>query len=46
MTWNSPTDKVCPQCGSTLFLTKGKNGTYVCEKEGCGYKEAARKETK
>lgn len=46
MTWNTPTDKVCPQCGSTLFRTKGKNGAFVCEKEGCGYREEAAKESK
>ncbi len=46
MTWNTPTDKVCPKCGSTLFLKKGRNSMYLCEKEGCGYKEPAAKETK
>lgn len=46
MTWNTPTDRVCPQCGSTLFRTKGKNGAFVCEKEGCGYKEEAEKKAK
>ena len=39
MTWNLPTDKPCPQCGSTLFSKKGRYPTLVCEKEGCGYSE-------
>lgn len=46
MTWNTPSDKICPQCGSTLFLKKGRNSMYVCEKEGCGYQEPAAKEAK
>lgn len=39
MTWNLPTDKICPNCKSTLFSTKGKSPTLLCEKEGCGYTE-------
>ena len=46
MTWNTPTEKTCPRCGSTLFLKKGRNSAYICEKEGCGYQEAAVKEAK
>jgi len=46
MTWNTPTDRVCPKCGSALFLKRGRNSMYVCEKEGCGYQEAVEKETK
>lgn len=37
MTWDLPTDKKCPDCGSTLFQKGGKNGSLVCHKEGCGY---------
>ncbi len=37
MTWNIPTEELCPQCQSTLFQKGGKSGKLVCEKEGCGY---------
>ena len=37
MTWNVPTEELCPQCNSTLFQKGGKSGKLVCEKEGCGY---------
>ncbi|MFV0353146.1 MAG: type I DNA topoisomerase [Oscillospiraceae bacterium] len=37
MTWDEPTDEVCPQCKSTLFKKGGKNGVLRCLKEGCGY---------
>lgn len=37
MTWDLPTDKKCPDCGSTLFQKGGKNGSLVCHKEDCGY---------
>ena len=39
MTWNKPTDKLCPQCGATLFTAKGRNPGLLCEREGCGYTE-------
>ncbi len=37
MTWNTPLEEKCPQCGLTLFQKGGKSGYIVCEKEGCGY---------
>ena len=37
MTWDLPTEEVCPKCGSTLFQKGGKNGMLICHKEGCGY---------
>ena len=40
MTWNTPTKKTCPKCGSTLFK---HTGNLICEKEGCGYEEAIKK---
>lgn len=40
MTWDTPTDKICPSCGATLFKHAGK---LVCAKEGCGYEEAIKK---
>ena len=42
MTWDKPTDEVCPQCGKSLFKKKG--GIVECLNEGCGYtKKSARK---
>ena len=44
MTWNEPTDQLCPQCGKTLFK---KRGMLLCETEGCGYEQkVARKSRK
>ncbi len=42
MTWDKPTDEICPQCGKSLFKKKG--GVVECLNEGCGYtKKSARK---
>ncbi|MDR3313603.1 MAG: type I DNA topoisomerase [Oscillospiraceae bacterium] len=35
VTWNTPTDETCPQCGKTIFL-KGKSAK-CCLGEGCGF---------
>jgi DNA topoisomerase-1 len=35
VTWHTPTEDVCPQCGKTLFMQRG--GTLCCLHEGCGY---------
>lgn len=35
MTWDKPTDELCPKCGKSLFKRKG--GLTVCLNEGCGY---------
>lgn len=45
MTWDLPTDQVCPKCGKSLFKKKG-NILYCPDKEGCGYEVAAPKSTK
>ena len=37
MTWDVPTDKICPNCDSTLFQKGGKSGMLICHKQGCGY---------
>ena len=43
MTWDMPSDEVCPKCGKSLFKRKG-NVLYCPNKEGCGFtKSAARK---
>ncbi len=36
MTWDEPTKDVCPDCGKTLFKTKGKRH---CLNDGCGYEK-------
>lgn len=45
MTWDLPTDQVCPKCSKSLFKKKG-NILYCPDKEGCGYEVAAPKSTK
>ena len=45
MTWDLPTDQVCPKCVKSLFKKKG-NILYCPDKEGCGYEVAAPKSTK
>ncbi len=37
MTWDTPTDKVCPKCGKTLFRHAAKQ--LICLNEACGYTE-------
>jgi len=39
MTWDKPTDDICPECGKSLFKRKG--GLLVCLNEGCGYEKKA-----
>ncbi len=36
MTWDMPTDEVCPQCGKSLFRRRG-NELYCPDTEGCGF---------
>ena len=40
MTWDSPSDDVCPKCGKSLFRRKG-NVLYCPDKEGCGFTKPA-----
>ncbi|MCR5040751.1 MAG: type I DNA topoisomerase [Clostridia bacterium] len=35
VTWDKPSSGVCPDCGSSLFTTRG--GVTHCLREGCGY---------
>ena len=35
MSWEEPTDKTCPACGSTLFKKSTKGAQPHCIKEGC-----------
>ncbi len=38
VTWNQPTDKRCPQCGSSMAVKhRGQRESVLCLKEGCGY---------
>ena len=39
MTWDKPTDELCPQCGKSLFKRKG--GLLVCLDEKCGFEKKA-----
>ena len=42
MTWDMPTDEVCPECGKSLFKKKG--GVLCCpDTEGCGFTKSSRK---
>ena len=36
MTWDLPSDEVCPKCGKSLFRKKG-NILYCPDTEGCGF---------
>lgn len=40
MTWDTPSDDVCPKCGKSLFRKKG-NVLYCPDKEGCGFTKPA-----
>lgn len=42
MTWDIPSDEVCPRCGKSLFRRKG-NVLYCPDTEGCGFTKPARK---
>ncbi len=39
MTWDKPTDEICPECGKSLFKRKG--GLLVCLDEKCGFEKKA-----
>ncbi len=43
MTWDDPTAQNCPECGKTLFRTRGK---LHCLNEGCGYEKATTRRKK
>ena len=41
MTWDSPTKKVCPQCGGVVYRHYTKEDKrYLCHKPDCGWSEA------
>ncbi len=40
MTWDLPSDEVCPKCGKSLFRRKG-NVLYCPDKDGCGFTKPA-----
>lgn len=42
MTWDAPTDEVCPKCGKSMFKKRG-GVLYCIDKENCGYEEAPKK---
>ncbi len=44
MTWDKPTDEICPQCNKSLFKRKG--GILACLNEGCGYEKKAERKRK
>lgn len=39
MTWDMPTQEICPNCSSSLFRKGGAKGRLVCHKQGCGYEK-------
>ena len=41
VSWSEPSAEICPECGCTLFIKKGKKPGLYCVKEGCGYKKDA-----
>ena len=36
MTWDAPSDEICPRCGKSLFRRRG-NILYCPDTEGCGF---------
>ncbi|MGN0536283.1 MAG: type I DNA topoisomerase [Eubacterium sp.] len=36
MTWDAPSDEICPKCGKSLFKRRG-NILYCPDTEGCGF---------
>jgi len=40
MTWNAPTEELCPNCATPLFKKSGKDKKVLCEKPDCGYEKA------
>ncbi len=44
MTWDKPTDDLCPQCGKSLFKRKG--GIVACLNEDCGFEKKAERKRK
>ena len=44
MTWDKPTDDLCPQCGKSLFKRKG--GIVACLNEACGFEKKAERKRK
>lgn len=45
MTWDAPSDEVCPKCGKSLFKRKG-NVLYCPDTEGCGFTKPILKKKK
>ena len=45
MTWDVPSDEVCPRCGKSLFRRKG-NVLYCPDTEGCGFTKPATRKKK
>ena len=44
MTWDTPTSEACPQCGKTLFKSRGS--VIKCLADGCGYERKASRSKK
>lgn len=45
MTWDIPSDEVCPKCGKSLFKRRG-NVLYCPDTEGCGFTKPAPRKKK
>lgn len=45
MTWDVPSDEVCPRCGKSLFRRKG-NVLYCPDTESCGFTKPATRKKK
>ncbi len=41
MTWDAPSDEICPKCGKSLFRRRG-NVLYCPDTEGCGFTKSSR----
>ena len=45
MTWDAPSEEICPHCGKSLFKRKG-NILYCPDTEGCGFTKPAPRKKK
>ncbi len=45
MTWDAPSDEICPKCSKSLFRRRG-NVLYCPDTEGCGFTKPALKKKK
>ena len=43
ISWDEPVGEICPNCGNTMFIKKGRQRVVYCQKEGCGFSKKVEK---